>query len=563
MGKQSGVSRGIGSSQHLHNGRFYSNGIQGGIVPLAAGFALAEKMAGTTNIAVAFIGDGTLGEGVVYESMNMAGLWQLPLLIVCEDNGYAQSTPKHLALSGSACARAKAFGIDAFEGCTDDAEALFEDARHVIAHVRQGKPAFFHVRTYRLAAHSKGDDDRDPGEVLARRETDPLNLLLLAAGEEGRSLDDAVRSAVDVAVARSSLEEELLPSDYLPVCEADAAVCWRPVEAIDRRVVDLINEWFHGVMMRDPKVVFMGEDVLSPYGGAFKVARGLSEKYPSRVLTTPISEAGIVGVANGLALSGLRPFVEVMFGDFITLCIDQLVNHAAKFRRMYGKEVRCPLVVRTPMGGRRGYGPTHSQTLDKLLTAIDDITVIATNALCDPGIIYDGVYAEASHPVVIIENKSDYVRKVASNIPRGYCLEASDEQYPTVRLRPSEMKPTLTLVAYGGAASLAVDSLRKLFVELEECAELIVPSCLSPLNLRSITESALATQSLLVVEEGSAHGGFGAEVIAQVLEKCSGGIKVGRVAAVRVPIPSVRSLEDKVLPQVDDIVEAVARMRDT
>ena len=130
-------------------------------------------------------------------------------------------------------------------------------------------------------------------------------------------------------------------------------------------VLDSLHQGLKAVMARDTRVYLLGEDILAPYGGAFKVTRDLSDLYPDRVLTTPISEAGIVGLASGMALRGLRPVVEIMFGDFTTLIADQLINHAAKFRWMYNDQVRVPLVVRTPMGGRRGYGPTHSQTLEK------------------------------------------------------------------------------------------------------------------------------------------------------------------------------------------------------
>ena len=130
-------------------------------------------------------------------------------------------------------------------------------------------------------------------------------------------------------------------------------------------------------MTADERVILMGEDILDPYGGAFKVTRGLSSAFPDRVLAAPISEAGMVGAAAGMALRGLRPGVEIMFGDFLTLAADQLINHIAKFRWMYNDQVRVPLVVRTPMGGRRGYGPTHSQTLEKLFLGIPGLTVLA------------------------------------------------------------------------------------------------------------------------------------------------------------------------------------------
>ncbi len=146
-----------------------------------------------------------------------------------------------------------------------------------------------------------------------------------------------------------------------------------------------LNRALHRAFAEDERVYLIGEDLLDPYGGAFKVARGLSTAYPGRVLTTPVSEAGILGVGTGMALRGLRPVVEVMFGDFVTLIADQLVNHAAKFRAMYNGQVAVPLVVRTPMGGRRGYGPTHSQSLEKLFLGVPGLRVLAPSRAGRPG----------------------------------------------------------------------------------------------------------------------------------------------------------------------------------
>ena len=137
-------------------------------------------------------------------------------------------------------------------------------------------------------------------------------------------------------------------------------------------VLESLNLALHDALASDDRVILLGEDILDPYGGAFKVTRGISTSFPERTFTTPVSEAGFLGVAIGMALRGLRPVVEIMFGDFLTLIADQVINHASKFRYMYNGQVSVPLVIRTPMGGRRGYGPTHSQTLEKLYLALQD-----------------------------------------------------------------------------------------------------------------------------------------------------------------------------------------------
>ena len=146
-----------------------------------------------------------------------------------------------------------------------------------------------------------------------------------------------------------------------------------------------LNDALHEVFEARDDVYLLGEDVLDPYGGAFKVTQGLSDRFPDRVLTTPISEASLFGVAAGMALRGYRPILEIMFGDFVALGLDQIVNGIAKFREMFDDQVTVPLVVRTPMGGRRGYGPTHSQSLEKLLLGVPNICVVAASECHDLG----------------------------------------------------------------------------------------------------------------------------------------------------------------------------------
>jgi pyruvate/2-oxoglutarate/acetoin dehydrogenase E1 component len=175
-------------------------------------------------------------------------------------------------------------------------------------------------------------------------------------------------------------------------------------------VLESLNSALLHAMETDPSVFVLGEDILDPYGGAFKVTRGLSTRFPERVLTSPISEAALVGVANGMALRGLRPVAEIMFGDFVTLIADQLVNQAAKFRWMYNNKVNVPMVVRTPMGGRRGYGPTHSQSLEKMFMGIPGLTVVAPNTLGDAGRLLEAAIADTD-PVLFVEHKLLYTRK--------------------------------------------------------------------------------------------------------------------------------------------------------
>ena len=216
MGKAPGVCGGKGGSQHLCKGNFYSNGVLGSIVPVATGIALAEKKKGTGAVSTVFLGDGTLGEGVTYESLNMASLWQLPVLFVVENNHYAQSTPVELELAGSIAARGAAFGVETAELDTTDVEVIHEAAGRAIARIREtGAPFFLVLDTYRFSPHSKSDDQRDPAEIEERRTRDPLKI----AG--GRLADDE-RGAIEQR-CELRLAETVDAADAAPAATPEAA----------------------------------------------------------------------------------------------------------------------------------------------------------------------------------------------------------------------------------------------------------------------------------------------------------------------------------------------------
>ena len=558
MGKKTGVCGGVGSSQHLCRDGFYSNGIQGGIVPVAAGLAMARKMRDEKGIAVVFMGDGTLGQGAVYETMNMASKWKLPLLMVCEYNRYAQSTPTETTIAGEITARANAFGIKTFHNTTADPEALMEAAAQSVRLVREtGQPVFHQVDTHRLAPHSKGDDDRNPAELDACRQDDPICCFAHAEPEVYAAFIAELDGEIGEVLAIIEGEPELSLHDYASEASIDVSRKWEPVVPSKQRQVDLLHNCLAARLETDPSVVLMGEDIVAPYGGAFKVTRDLSERFPGRVIGTPISEAGITGIANGLALGGYRPVLEIMFGDFVTLALDQLINHASKFHHMYNRQVHCPLVLRTPMGGGRGYGPTHSQSLDKFLAGIDTVTLCALNSLVDPADIYAQVFAQ-QHPVVVIEHKLDYGRRLAARAVPGYVMEKTDGGWPVVKVRPRSSRPDLTIVTYGGMTDTVLACLEALFMDHGVKAEVIVPSRLCPIDISSILESVGVTGRIVTVEEGSGFSGIGAEIVAQVTENTTFPIRAQRIAAKPIPIPSVRSLEDQVLPTRASIIQTIS-----
>jgi pyruvate/2-oxoglutarate/acetoin dehydrogenase E1 component len=354
-------------------------------------------------------------------------------------------------------------------------------------------------------------------------------------------------------------------------------------------VLDSLNAGLHHAFSADERVIIVGEDLLDPYGGAFKVTRGISTAYPDRVLSSPISEAGIVGIATGMAMRGLRPVVEIMFGDFLTLAADQMINHAAKFSWMYsgGKEndeqVRVPLVIRTPMGGRRGYGPTHSQTIEKLFLGVPGLRVVAPSALAigdqiSPGGLLTQAILQDEQPVLFIENKLLYLVPVHNvetlsewNITVSRCdRDLNSNQppssqgpcYPTTRLSLRDAPPAqITLTAYGYMAELAIQAALRLAYEFEVFTELVIPAQLAPFETAPLLDSITLSHRLLTIEEGGRTLGWGAEILSRAFEARGRSLKAAaRLAAVDLPIPASLTLEQAILPGINQIVEKCLKL---
>jgi len=510
---------------------------------------------------IAFIGDGTLGEGALYETLNIASKWELPLLVVLENNLYAQSTNQEETLAGGILDRPRAFGIESAQVPLWDTVELMKRSHAAVEHVRSTrKPFFLQVDTYRLMAHSKGDDDRDPAEVESYRKRDPLTLYIESNPVDAARLQERAAEQVDAAVARADATAYTQAGSNDGDAQPDAEVSWKAVTApVAERVVSRIHDALQLNMLRNEKIVLIGEDIEGPYGGAFKVTRNLSQEFPGRVRNTPISEAAIVGLGNGLALAGHLPVCEIMFGDFITLAFDQLINHASKFRYMYNDQVNVPLVVRTPMGGKRGYGATHSQSLEKHLLGIPDLQVLALNHRFDPFELYDNLLSNVKQPTLVVENKLLYGMKINGKLPEGFVLERSAETFPTMRITTGQT-PDLTLFCYGGMLPDAERAADQLFEEHEMIVEILCPTRLYPLNAAPLEASLAGSGRLLMVEEGVGFAGFGAEVLAQLTERSNVNFRARRLAAPAHPIPSCGPLEKELLPGVRQIVDAAVEL---
>lgn len=319
------------------------------------------------------------------------------------------------------------------------------------------------------------------------------------------------------------------------------------------RVLNSLNNSLHELMEQDEKILIIGEDIEDPYGGAFKVTKGLSKRFKNRIISTPISEASIAGFSIGLSMKGFIPITEIMFGDFITLISDQIINHASKIASLYDNKL--PLIIRTPMGGRRGYGPTHSQSLEKLFMGIPGITLIAVSRFINPGVLLKAA-VKIGRPVIFLENKLLYSKFIEQ--PDF----TSNDFIPVSYFKIGDDEPDVTIIAYGGMSDLAKEAAERLNNEEELTLDLIIPHQISPFNPDCVLKSVKKTRRLVVVEEGVKAFGWGAEVIAS-LSNVEFDSPPQRVGAKEMPIPSAEKMESDVLPQVEDIFSAVIKTIDT
>jgi 2-oxoisovalerate dehydrogenase E1 component len=563
MGKSVGVCGGRGGSQHVQQDGFYSNGIQGGIAPVTTGQGFAHQLKKTGGVAVCYIGDGTLGQGALYESLNIASKWDLPVLFVNENNLFAQSTSQTQTLAGDINARAAAFGIKTWHSDTWDWAKLFENMQACMDEIRRtGRPAWHRVDTFRLMAHSKGDDNRAEEYVQPFRDKDPINVLMKQYEHDDRWKTWEAEIAADIEAAVQEADSapwgDVRMDEHKPGSAREYHWQRAPKSFEKEKGVAAVRKGLEHGLETYPNLVVIGEDIESPYGGAFKATMGLSAKWPERVRNTPISEHAISGIGNGLALSGMIPVVEIMFGDFMTLCADQWINHAAKFRFMYNDKVRVPLIIRTPMGGKRGYAATHSQSIEKHFLGLPDTQVLCLNHRYSPTLLYKALFASIDRPTLVIENKILYGQNVNPEPPPGFDLIFTNETFPTARLKPDVPADTpadLTIVALGGVAVDAEEAAIRLFQDEDLICDVFMPTRLYPFDVGVLEPSLRQSRRLLVVEEGQGFVSMSSEIIAQAAERFGSlGLCCRRCCATPNPIPAARPLEQHCLPGANQIV---------
>ncbi len=598
FGKEDGYCKGRGGSMHIADfsiGHLGANAIVGGNVPIAAGAALGLRYLRNGAVVCCFAGDGAFSNGVVLESMNFVaqrqfvnefsddGPFGIPLIFLVVNNHYGMTHRTDNEVTGIAHLARRAAGFadnnmhaEVVNGM--DVLAVRDAVLRACEGARRGRgPCFLEVNTYRYYGHSLSDprnEYRTRDEESAWREVDPIEAFerqILARGildgEGLAALKARVRERNAAAAVRAASAADPNPADVVKylytgttaeiVPARFANVPLRTPLSIKRvsgelTYRDAIKEALYEEMSRDARVIFYGEDV-ADYGGAFKATKGLLEAFGrSRVFNTPISEAAICGTGVGAAMVGLRPVVELMYMDFALMASDQIGNQAAKWHYMSGASIEVPLVIRASVGGGKGYGGQHSQSLESIFAHIPGLYVVYPATPYDAkGLLKASI--RDNNPVMFVESQLLYGVK-------GFVPE---EEY-TVPLGVAEVKREggdITLVTWGPAVPDALAAADELAGE-GVGAEVVDLRCLVPLDMKTVLASVRKTGRCVVVSQSIRIGGFTGEIASNIQEEIFDYLDapVVRVGARNGIAPQSHVLEAVFLPTAADILQAARRI---
>lgn len=499
LAKKLAPSGGIGGSQHLYNSNFMSNGIQGNTAPFAVGVGLQKP-------TIIYVGDGTFGEGALYEALNLASYLNSNILFVVEDNGISQTTPSRIVLPGDLRSKFDSFDIPVLEADSADYKSLYSTVKSCFP-ISHGPKALI-VQSYRLYSHSKGDDTRQIEAI--NNLPDPLRNLAELDGVDFEKL--LAQADLQIDQIFSSVQDEEDDLFYIGKTLANSNLSWRPFSpsGSQYRVNESIRNSIE-LVLKDGGI-FIGEDVITkwndtdnPYGGAFGVALGLSENYDN-VIGTSISEAGIVGVSAGRAFASSKLSVcEIMFADFATLIVDQVVNGIDKFHKMFSKSLAIPLAIRVPYGMGRGYGPTHSQTPFEIFSGVSEVSIISHNPLINYNEIFEKIQ-NLGKSALIFEPKIFYGDRICEweDLLLGFTAQITSDDLiaPSVRIQ-TDSRAQVRVITHGSASKAVLKYLKTSSLKLD----VLVVSEIS--NKSSFNDWLLESEvPLVILEEKNIEVGY-------------------------------------------------------
>jgi 2-oxoisovalerate dehydrogenase E1 component len=586
LGREDGYCRGRGGGMHIADfnvNHLGANAIVGGSLGVATGAGLAAVQLGNGRVVACLFGDGAANNGIFHESLNFACMSQfshgLPVIYIIENNQYGMTGQQRGEVTGvdylarrGAAYNAENMHAEVVNGM--DVLAVWDAVTRAAERCRAGQgPVLLECATYRYLGHSLSDQRvryRTAEEEDQWRACDCIDTYqrkLMSAGviieEEAEELRRRAEARISEALRFAARSPEPDPATiseglFSSTTSENLGPEWRTPRLAGRvrsyrrdskgqiMYRHAVCEALAEEMARDRRVIVFGEDV-ADYGGAFQVTLGLLEAFGrERVFNTAISEAAIVGVAAGAAMCGLRPVAEIMYIDFILLAMDQIGNQAAKNRYMFGGKATLPMVVRTTVGGGKGYAGQHSQSLEAIVTQIPGLKVVAPSTAYDAkGLLKTAIRDD--NPVIFIEHQLLYTE-------RGVVPE-EDYTLPLGQATVRREGKDLTIVAYLRMAQVALEAAQVLAREGIE-AEVIDPRTLIPLDAEAIARSVGKTGRLMVVCQAPRTGCFGEHIAYRAQELAFRRLKapVSIVAAYDVPPPMAQTLETENLPDAGKVV---------
>jgi len=577
LGRETGLCRGKGGHMHLFDAsnNFSTTGIVGAQLPLALGPALTFKTLGKQLVSAVFFGDGAANQGTFHESMNLASVWKLPVIFVCEDNAWAMSVPKTASTSVQDNAlRAAGYSMPGVIVDGNDILGVWSATRDAVARARSGKgPTLLDCKTYRFRGHIEGDQQiyRSKEEAEEWLSKDPIPRMekhLLEKhvftksdldrikAEEKAKVDSAIDFAKKSPWPRleealdSVFEETSEPSKPLP-------------EPGGREITfgEAITEAMRQEMERDSRVILLGEDVrVGLGGGAFGCSMGLHDQFgDQRVIDTPISESAFIGASIGAASTGLRPIVELQFIDFFGVAMDQIYNQMAKIHYMSAGGFKVPLVLRAAMGGGYGDAAQGSQCLYSIFAHLPGLKVVVPSTPYDAkGLLVRAIRCD--DPVLFLEHKLLYSIPF---LPFGVTGPVPEQEYqiPFGKVIKRRTGKDVTIIATALMVHKSLAAAERLAKEGIE-VEVVDLRTIVPLDRETILESVAKTGRLLVVDEDYLSFGLSGEIVALACEHLEGKLKgpPKRIAVPDVPIPASHPMEQYVMPSEEKISSTVKSM---
>ena len=556
QGKANGFTKGRDRSFHFGTQEYKIIGMISHLGPqlgVADGIALANKLKKNGKVTAVFTGEGATSEGDFHEALNIASVWDLPVLFVIENNGYGLSTPTNEQYRCENLAdKGIGYGMESHIIDGNNILEVYIELSEIVASMKTNpRPVLLEFKTFRMRGHEEASGTKYvPQELMDLwAEKDPVDTyrryllkqnILSAVQDEAwreeikKEIDDHLALANAEVEIEADYDEELndvyKPYDFEEV-KAEGAF-----ENI--RLIDAISQGLKQSMERHPESVIMGQDI-AEYGGAFKITEGFVEQFgKERVINTPICESAVVSAGMGLSINGYKAIVEMQFADFVSTGFNPIVNYLAKVH--YRWQEKADVVVRMPCGGGTQAGPFHSQTNEAWFTKTPGLKVVY------PAFPYDakGLLATAindPNPVLFFEHKQLY-RSVYQEVPKDY--------YTLPFGKASLLKEgnDITIIAFGAAVHWALETLDK---NQDISADLIDLRTLQPLDKETIYTSVKKTNKAIILQEDSMFGGIASDISAMIMEDCfeflDGPVK--RVASLDSPIPFTKALEDQYLPK--------------